>query len=341
MSRNGSPAAPIIRTMKPLTRVFQYPSLLLGLVLICALPVNTDAAPAGWAPLLEPEAAAAILQQSPQVRVVQVTGNYNRGHLPGALDSPYARWRGPRDNPGALHDLAGVTSLVQELGITDTTPVLVVHEGSNPADMGAATRVYWTLKSLGVQDIAVLNGGMDAWRAAGLPLSNEAASATASAYQPQWHDQWRVSTTEVEQLVHQGGARLIDARPASFFRGFRATVGKPGTIKGAGNLTFESWFDGDRLKATADLAAILDAYGEPVAPVTVSFCNTGHWASINWFVMSELLAIPNTRLYAESVAEWSQQERPMDNQPNRGQVYRELTGQWLRGLFDDEPCPNC
>jgi thiosulfate/3-mercaptopyruvate sulfurtransferase len=65
----------------------------------------------------------------------------------------------------------------------------------------------------------------------------------------------------------------------------------------------------------------------------VSFCNTGHWASINWFVMSELLGVNNTRLYAESIGAWSAEALPMDNRPNRGAVYRELTVQWLRSLF--------
>ncbi|MFM1896794.1 MAG: hypothetical protein RLZZ385_1868 [Pseudomonadota bacterium] len=311
------------------------------LCLMSCLPVWSWAAPAGWMPLLEPRAAADILARSPEVRVIQVTGNYGRAHMPGALDSPYALWRGPQDNPGALPDLVSFTALLQGLGIDAVTPVLVVHEGANPADMGAATRVYWTLKSLGVRDLAVLNGGLDAWRAAGLPVSNEPVRVLPSTYVPAWRGDWRVSTADVEQLVAAGGARLIDARPPSFFRGFRATVGKPGTIRGAGNLTYESWFAGDRLKPVDELAALHLSYGVPAAPVTVSFCNTGHWASINWFVMSELLAVPNTRLYAESVAEWSQAERPMDNQPNRGRVYRELTSQWLKGLFDEEPCPTC
>ena len=51
----------------------------------------------------------------------------------------------------------------------------------------------------------------------------------------------------------------------------------------------------------------------------ISFCNTGHWAATNWFVLSELVGQPNVRLYAGSMVDWTQAEGalPMDNVPNR------------------------
>ena len=297
------------------------------------IPALTFAAPSGWKPLLEPGELATILEAAPEVRVIRVTGNHGRGHIPGSLDSPYVDWRGTGRNPGQLRDLSEYTSLLQQLGITDTTPVVVVHQGSDPADMGAATRVYWTLKTLGVTDVALINGGFQAWRQADLAISNADEMVAASSYQPSWRDDWRVTTQQVEELVQSGNGNLIDARPVSFYRGLRATLGKPGTIRGAGNIEYESWFDGDRLQSQESLMQVLDGYGELNSPVTVSFCNTGHWASINWFVMSEVLKVDNARLYAESVAEWSEVERPMDNQVGRLRVYRDLTSRWFNDLI--------
>jgi thiosulfate/3-mercaptopyruvate sulfurtransferase len=65
------------------------------------------------------------------------------------------------------------------LGIEADTPVVVVHAGANQTDMGAAARVYWTLKSLGVQDLALLNGGF-----AGLDLGRSAQSASPASFIP-------------------------------------------------------------------------------------------------------------------------------------------------------------
>ena len=129
-----------------------------------------SAAPQGWAPLLEPAQLKSLLDAEQNIRVIQVTGDYASGHIEGSLNAPYARFRGPQSNPGELPPMTQLTEVVQSLGITANTPVVVVHQGTNAVDMGASTRVYWTLKSLGVEDLAILNGGLSAWQAAGLPI---------------------------------------------------------------------------------------------------------------------------------------------------------------------------
>ncbi len=305
----------------------------IGLLLIVALPGPAFAAPQGWTVMLEPAQLANILAASPNVRVIQVTGDYSAGHIPGAIDVPYAQFRGPGSNPGAIPELEGLTTLVRSIGINAQTPVAIVHAGDNAADFGAAARVYWTLKSLGVKDLTLLNGGFAGWTSANLPVSTQATMVSASDFSPQWSDQWRVSTSEIEVLVADKSARLIDARTADFFEGIQASSGRPGTIKGAGNITFSDFFEGSRVKPQTQISQILESHSQPSAPLTVSFCNTGHLAAINWFVMSELQGVPNTRLYAESMTEWSMASRPMDNEPNRIKHYWRMTTDWFSGLI--------
>ena len=304
----------------------------LALLITLALPLAAQATPAGWSPMLEAAQLAAILENNPAVRVVTVTGDFASGHIPGSVHSPYPQWRGPQENPGVVADIEHFTGIVQRLGITAERPVVVVHQGTNNADMGAATRVYWTLKSLGVKDLAVLNGGFAGWQAAQLPVSTSAEPVAASSYAPQWQDTWRVSTAEVEELVSEKSARLIDARQPDFFEGLVASTGRPGTIRGSSNISFENWFDGNRMKSPGDLSSILNQHEHPDAPLTVSFCNTGHLASINWFVLSEVAGVENTRLYAESMTEWSQIARPMDNTPSRAKIYWDMTKTWFSNL---------
>jgi thiosulfate/3-mercaptopyruvate sulfurtransferase len=291
------------------------------------------AAPEGWAPLLQPQELNSILEANDDVRVIRVSGAYAEGHIPGAVESPYAEWRGPAENPGALREIDHLTDLVQELGIEADTPVVVVHQGSDQTDMGTAARVYWTLKSLGVEDLALLNGGFAAWQEAGLPVETEATEVAASDFEPQWSDEWRVSTEEVEQLVETGDARLIDARPANFFEGIMWTIADPGTLPGAGNLTYDKWFEGNRMVGPDEAAAIAADYGQDDAPVTVSFCNTGHWAAINWFALSELAGVEDTKLYAESMAEWTTADRPVANQPSAVTYYWLSTKRWVADLI--------
>jgi thiosulfate/3-mercaptopyruvate sulfurtransferase len=70
------------------------------------------------------------------------------------------------------------------------------------------------------------------------------------------------------------------------------------------------------MKSASDLSSVLSAASASNDELTVSFCNTGHMASINWFVMSEVAGMENVKLYAESIVEWAQSpDRPMDNEP--------------------------
>lgn len=307
----------------------------IGLAATAVVACSTAAwsAPQGWKPLLEPAELSAILDSGENVRVVRVSGDFDKGHVPGAEYSAYSDWRGPKENPGALRDLEHYQALVQNLGIAADTPVVVVHEGDDQTDMGAAARVYWTLKSLGVHDLALLNGGFEAWKKAGLKVETETNSVQKSDWQPQFSDQWRVSTAEVEKHVEAKDAHLVDARPESFFKGVMWTIAKPGTLPNATSLTYSTWFKGNRMVGAEEARKIAEEHGQTDAPLTVSFCNTGHWAAINWFALSEMAKVPNTRLYAESMAEWTKADRPIANQPGALTYYWLSTKRWVSGLF--------
>jgi len=310
------------------------PAPLSAALALVLLPHAALAAPEGWAPLLEPAQLAALLAaQGDDVRVIHVTGDPAAGLIPGAGFSPYAAWRGPADNPGALREAGHLQQLVRDLGIEADTPVVVVHAGASQTDMGAAARVYWTLKSLGVQDLALLNGGFAGWTAAGLPSVAQPASFIPSDFTAAWTETWRIGTDEVAALAARGDARLVDARPESFFSGLQWTIAAPGTIRGAGNLTYTDFFDGNRLLGAEAARGVAARHGLADGALTVSFCNTGHWAAINWFALSELAGIPQTRLYAESMAEYAAGDRPLDNAPNRVVYYWRATSRWVSELF--------
>lgn len=297
-------------------------------------PLAAYATPEGWSPLLEPAQLNALLDQyGEDIRVVQITGNYEQGHIPGSGWSPYASWRSDMPNPGALRDIEHLTTVVQELGIDTGTPTVIVHAGGDATDMGAAARVYWTLRSMGIEDLALLNGGLAGWQQAGLPVSTEEASFFPSDYQGEWHDDWRATTDEVVEMAEDGSATLLDARPQGFFEGLTWSVASPGTIQGADNLEFSDFFDGTRMVGAEDIRRIAAEDGFTGGTTTVSFCNTGHWAAINWFALSELAGYDDVRLYAESMAEYADGQHPLDHAPNRLQYVWRATTNWVSELF--------
>jgi thiosulfate/3-mercaptopyruvate sulfurtransferase len=275
-------------------------------------------------PLLTPKELHAQLGD-PKLRVIDIRDpkSYAAGHLVGAVNAPYGQRRGAPSNPGQVPSLPKLTTLVQSLGLTPDTHAVIVSSGADATDFGASARVYWTLKVLGVQELSVLNGGLKAWSQAKLPQTTEAVKVAASSFQPQLDNALIASTDEVLQHVKAKDAVLIDARPVAFFKGeTRAPTAKlPGTLPDAVNLQHDQWFaPGSATFVSAEQARQIAA-ASPIDPAqqTISFCNTGHWAATNWFAMSEVLGQKNVKLYAGSMAEWSQAPNglPMSNVPNR------------------------
>ena len=155
--------------------------------------------------------------------------------------------------------------------------------------------------------MSILDGGFAAWKAAGYPVETGAQSAVAEDLHR--HASTRACSpkpAEVEKIEQSGGATLVDARPASFFAGKeKAPASKAyGHIPGALNLDSAAFYDPatNRLQPKAELAAI--AAQLPAGPV-VSYCNTGHWAATDWFVLSRIARPHDVRLYAGSMVEWT------------------------------------
>jgi len=286
-------------------------------LLLLSATANATAPP----PLLAPAELSARLADG-GLRVVDIrAADGVRDYVPGAVAAAYANWRGPADDPGRLPSAAALTALLQRLGIDAATSVVVVYEGTDATEFGAAARVYWTLKTAGVGQVSILNGGMKAWRAAALPTAAAPTVPAPSRYEAHIDPRWLATRAQVADANGRSAWRLLDARPPAFFLGEakHAAARTPGTLVGAKNVEHTVWF----VSGSAELAApeIIRATAQrlgvdPQAP-TVSFCNTGHWAATQWFVLSEVLGGREVRLYPESMVDWSRADLPMANVPGR------------------------
>lgn len=93
--------------------------------------------------------------------------SFARKPHPRCGQRPYGQWRGPATNPGELPDHAKLVALLQSLGLKADSHAVVVSNGKDATtDFGAMARVYWTLKSLGLKELSIVNSGMQAWNAA-------------------------------------------------------------------------------------------------------------------------------------------------------------------------------
>ncbi len=284
------------------------------------LAAATVSAANSFGPLVSPADLSAELQQLNPV-ILDIRGDdYAKGHIPGAISAPYGLFRGPKENPGQILDVATLEERYESLGLTLDKPVVIVPEGKNDSDFGAAARVYWTLKSTGFSDLSILNGGALAWESAGLAMDADPVTLEPTELDISFSDQWTADTEAVTAVTRgEVDALLLDARPDDFYQGRKShgAAGRPGTLPGAENLVYSSFFSegSPAMSDISDTASLREQLGIEDGEEVVSFCNTGHWAATNWFALSEVAGIENVKLYPGSMVEYSNTDNEMQNTP--------------------------
>jgi thiosulfate/3-mercaptopyruvate sulfurtransferase len=296
------------------------PSALRSLTLVLVSLATLTFAAAARADSVTPLVSAAWLKEhlkDPDVFVLDVRSAidgggveaYQKGHIPGAIHSDYdkAGWRVTRGGvPFMLPTLAELEKLIGELGIDEDTHVVVVPAGVHFTDFGSAARTYWTLKVAGLSRVSILDGGYAAWTAGQNAIETGPSKPSPKIFTATLNKALLAEGADVQKIEQSGGATLIDSRPASFFVGKQKAPAAQayGHIPGAVNVDSATFYDSksNRLKPRAELVSIAAAL--PNGPA-VTYCNTGHWAATDWFVLSEILGRGDVRLYYGSMVDWT------------------------------------
>ncbi len=242
------------------------------------------------------------------------------GHIPGAIHSDYLKdgWRVGRDGVvGLLPEADQFQSLARRLGVSDNSHVVVVPAGVSSTDFGSAARAYWTFKVFGHNNVSILDGGFAAWRNY-TPGNIETGAFVAPElgnFVARFNPEFYIGTPDVAAFAtNPGQALLVDGRTDEQFYagGKHPKAVKAGRIPSAVLMDQDKAYspEGNRLKSRDELASI---YGDLGDKTIVSYCNTGHWAATNWFVMSEVLGQKNVKLYDGSMVEWTaNSDLPLD-----------------------------
>jgi len=243
---------------------------------------------------------------------------YEAGHIPGAVHTDYAAdgWRAKVGNaPGMLPPLDHLAKLAGRLGIKPHDDVVIVPAGVSATDFAAAARIYWTLKLMGHGQQAILDGGFKAWSAdPERPIDTGPSEPKSMTPYPVIMQQRLRSNTDATLVASRSKlATLVDARAASYFEGREksAEATRAGHIPGAVSRDYAEALDPatGRLKPIEELTKLYAMV--PNGPA-ISYCNTGHTAALNWFVLSEVLGRDEVALYDGSMTDWTQDlERPV------------------------------
>lgn len=235
-------------------------------------------------------------------------GAYASGHLPGAVFADVETVLSGAKN-GAdgvflgrhpLPEREVLAEALRDFGIDDTTQLVAydAHGGM------FAARLWWLLRWLGHEAVAVLDGGMAAWEAAGQPLTTEVRTRPRGTLTVRAPFVPTVTVREVLDNLQSGQRIVIDARAADRYRGENETIDPVGGhIPGAKNRFFKDNLGPDgRFKDAAQLreefGALID---DPAAAIMQ--CGSGVTACHNLLAL-EVAGLPGAALYPGSWSEW-------------------------------------
>ncbi|HMN71331.1 MAG TPA: 3-mercaptopyruvate sulfurtransferase [Rhodoblastus sp.] len=227
---------------------------------------------------------------------------YLAGHIPGAVHFDIDAISNHKSSlPHMLPDPIAFSSAMRALGLGDGMRVVVYDSYG----LFSAPRVWWTLRTFGVTDVYVLEGGLPAWKEAGLQLDEGPARKQPRHFTARL-DHGAVASLEDVKKALATGVQVVDARAGDRFRG-EAPEPRPGLksghMPGAKNLPWTDIIENGRLKSAAALASAFRSAGVDLSKPVLTTCGSGVSAAILSLAL-ETAANRSAPVYDGSWAEW-------------------------------------
>lgn len=236
---------------------------------------------------------------------------YREGHLAGAyyahLDDDLSGPVGPATgrHPLPAPDVFARCAAAWGIGADSQVVAYDDHGGAY------AARLWWLLRWLGHDAVAVLDGGLGAWRRRGYALETQLPARGRGEFVPRPRAGRWVDSPQAVADLDAGDVIMVDAREPSRFRGEHEPIDPvAGHVPGARNLPFAGNLDADGcFLGPAELRARFEAaLGGREPSATLHMCGSGVTACHNLLAMA-VAGLPSGRLYAGSWSEWIRDPR--------------------------------
>jgi thiosulfate/3-mercaptopyruvate sulfurtransferase len=254
-------------------------------------------------PLLVDAAALRAALGARDLRVIDMADeevDYKRGHVPGAVYLPLERTRVPVGRAFRLPTADEAARIFGTLGLTPDSRVVIYDDAGG---LNAAW-FFYVLESFGHRRLALLDGGIAAWRRAGLPLVTEVPAVTTTTYRPVLVPDRVRSAEWIRERLDDRSVVLLDARSPEEYGGAKRYAKQGGHIPSAVNVEWERNLRADgTFKPVDELRAMYASAGVTPALTVVTYCQTHHRGAHAYFVL-RLLGYPRVSGYDRSWAEW-------------------------------------
>lgn len=241
----------------------------------------------------------------PNLRIVDIRprDDYDAGHLPGAVHVDVDDWKSLALSEGGLHDESAWRERMGALGITPESHIVVY--GDRPTN---ATRIWWTLKYLGVKQVSLLDGGWSAWKEANGPVTQEEPQVEPVDFVPDFQENRLAEFDDVQSVLKTKTATVIDTRSEAEYTGTGGPGARKGHIPDALHQEWTEFVTADgHFKPVAQIKSLLTERGLTTEDTHITHCQSGGRASLNAFAM-ELAGYGPIKNYYCGWSEWSASE---------------------------------
>jgi thiosulfate/3-mercaptopyruvate sulfurtransferase len=234
---------------------------------------------------------------------------YEQGHIPGAvyldLNQDLASAPSPERGRHPLPDLETLSQKLAALGVTFQETLVVAYDNDRFA---YAARLWWLLRYLGHDRVAVLDGGLKAWQEQGYPLTSQDPPPVATgSFTPQPRPEMICDRAELKATPH---LTLIDSREAPRYRGEIEPIDPvAGHIPGAINAfwkavtTEQGYAQSPSFHQTYWAEKLLANSANSDQQTIVVYCGSGVTACVNLLSLT-IAGFPEAKLYPGSWSEW-------------------------------------
>ena len=229
---------------------------------------------------------------------------YLAGHIPEAVFfdidaiSDHAS-----DLPHMLPSPEAFSSAMRAMGIGDGLSIVVY----DCAGLFSAPRVWWTLRTFGIREVHILDGGMPKWKAEGRPIDFGEVKRTPRHFTARFNHGAVAAVADVQKALPDPNVQVVDARSAARFAG-TAPEPRPGLksghMPGALNLPYDTLLEDGRLIATDRIQAKFAEAGIDINKPVITSCGSGVTAAVLWLALDAIGKEPKA-LYDGSWTEWA------------------------------------
>jgi thiosulfate/3-mercaptopyruvate sulfurtransferase len=256
--------------------------------------------------LIQPEALHARLGE-PGLRILDVRPGerFAMGHLPGARHFSVYGINTYDTDEAPLASFTRMWAFQLSLRGLSANDTIVVYEDSTGM---SAARAFWFIEYLGHERVAVLDGGLRSWRAAGFEVERDAETPTAASFEyapvRERVATWRDVLAAIDSPQHL----VLDTRRLAEYLGEDCSTLRCGTVPGAVHLEWVHHLsDAGRMKDPAALRGLFESKGVTPDREIVALCNTGY-RSAHAYLALRLLGYPRVRNYVGSWQEWGNRD---------------------------------